>query len=339
MVDRMRGHEIAFIDNDYFNYDHTLHLAAVAKWAPQYATVRDVMTPGQCAAENIEFYELAQILDWAEELNEHAQNVIIIPKWDCLDRIPEKFILGYSVPTSHGGTPLPAEAFQGRRVHLLGGSWGMQLAYMATLGDDIVSVDNNYVLKMAEYGGFVYPDGRTGRVTEDLGLGQAVNPRWISLAVSFGNMAGKINELYSDSRDGGASPQIIPRGGLRLATLEDIDTIKALADQHREELGFIRRPALEEAAERGWLLFHPDTGSFCNFRLRQDGITVIYEICTPVAARGGGVGRALVESLPRPIELKCPIDNASNEFYAHLGFRLIQTIQGKKRDLNVWRLS
>lgn len=192
----MANHDLLFIDNDYFDYNHERHLSDVVNHKPKYATVMDVMTSDQCKKDGIKYRELAQILDWAEELNEHAENVIVIPKYDCLDRIPDKFMLGYSVPTSHGGTPLPPESFAGRRVHLLGGSWKNQLAHMAVLGDDVVSLDNNYQGNIAQVGGCVLPDG-TRKDLKDYGIDTRVNPAYIALSISIGNMAWKINELYA----------------------------------------------------------------------------------------------------------------------------------------------
>ncbi|MBX7254629.1 MAG: hypothetical protein K1X50_21785, partial [Candidatus Promineofilum sp.] len=86
-------HDVMFIDNEYSKYKHDKHMAAVAKFRPRYATVRDIMTPEQCERAGIEHFPLEQILDWAEELQEHAENVIVIPKYDCLDLIPDKFML------------------------------------------------------------------------------------------------------------------------------------------------------------------------------------------------------------------------------------------------------
>ena len=188
-------HKVEFIDNDYFKYDHQKHLKAVRELKPKYATVRDYMSVEQCKKDGIEFYELGQILDWAAELAGYAENVIVIPKVDELDKIPEKYMLGYSVPTSHGGTPLPVEAFRERRVHLLGGSWKAQLAHMAQLGDDIVSVDNNYVLNISRFGQFINPDGKTTQLQDD-GKGYLTNARYAALALSFGAIGAKINELY-----------------------------------------------------------------------------------------------------------------------------------------------
>ncbi len=188
-------YKLTFVDNDYFNYDHAKHLEYVKKYRPKYATVRDVMTPEQCKVASIEHYPLDQILAWAAELAEYAENVIIIPKYDCIDQIPDKYMLGYSVPTSHGGTPLPTERFKGRRVHLLGGSWKAQLAHMAALGDDVVSLDNNYQGNIAQMGGAVLPDG-TRKDLPEYGIDTSVNPAYIALAISLGNMGWKINELY-----------------------------------------------------------------------------------------------------------------------------------------------
>lgn len=125
---------------------------------------------------------------------------------------------------------------------------------------------------------------------------------------------------------------------VRLAKQNDIDQIKKVAAQYTHELGFILRPALEEAVKRGELLYDPHTGSFCHYHTRRDDVTVIYEICVPEAARGRGIGRQMVDMLPTPIQLKCPVDNPSNEFYKKLGFLLFSVEPGKRRELNLWRL-
>ena len=186
---------VTFVDNDYFNYNHEKHLDYVRRWRPKYATVRDVMTPEQCQESGIEHYSLEQVLAWAAELAQYAENVIVIPKYDCLAQIPDCYMLGYSVPTSHGGTPLPVEAFKGRRVHLLGGSWKAQLAHMAVLGDDVVSMDNNYQGNIAQMGGAVLPDG-TRKDLPEYGIDTCINPAYVALAISLGNMGTMINELY-----------------------------------------------------------------------------------------------------------------------------------------------
>jgi hypothetical protein len=193
-------HKVTFIDNDYFNYNHAAHVDACALYKPKYATTRDVMTRAQCKEAGIQYFELAQILDWAEEVAQYAENVIVIPKYDCIDEIPDKFMLGYSVPTSHGGTPLAVEAFKGRRTHLLGGSWKAQLAHLAELGEDVVSLDNNMVALIARWGQYVDGDGETHTLSDGMGIGKINNPRYVALALSFGAIGQKLHELYGSER-------------------------------------------------------------------------------------------------------------------------------------------
>jgi len=190
---------VSFVDNVYTDYKHAQHLEAVKRFSPEYATVRDVMSEKQCIDAGIEWYSFGQIMAWAEEIERYSENVIVIPKYDCLEKIPERFILGYSVPTSHGGTPLPVEMFKGRRVHLLGGSWKAQLAHMTQLGDDVVSLDNNYIHKQAEFGSFTFPDGETGKVQELLGF-RAFSGATVALAIFLSAIACKVNELFAASQ-------------------------------------------------------------------------------------------------------------------------------------------
>ena len=195
------AHKVAFIDNDYFNYEHEVHLKAIKELRPKYATVCDIMTKAQCEEASVKHYPLNQILEWAEELQQYAENVIVIPKYDCLDKIPNEYILGYSIPSSHGSTPLPFDLFRGRRVHLLGGSWKKQLHYLAFLGEDIISLDNNYVAKLAtEFGSFITLDGESRNLSGDL-YPMVNNIRYTALALSFGAMGAKVNELYASAEN------------------------------------------------------------------------------------------------------------------------------------------
>jgi hypothetical protein len=60
-------------------------------------------------------------------------------------------VLGYSVPTRYGGTPLPLWTFAGWPVHLLGGSPHRQMEYWRYLTPiaEVVSVDGNMANLMA----------------------------------------------------------------------------------------------------------------------------------------------------------------------------------------------
>ena len=128
---------------------------------------------------------------------------------------------------------------------------------------------------------------------------------------------------------------------VRLATLEDIDSIKKIADKYTKEIGFVLRPALVEHCNKKTLLVYEIDGEimgFCNYHHRRDGINVIYEICVSDNYRNKGIAKQLIDNIPKPIRLKCPVDNESNKFYIHIGARLIETVAGKKRDLNVYEI-
>jgi hypothetical protein len=185
--------KIEFIDNEYKAYNHLAHLGAVKAIRPKCATVRDLMTPEQCQHGGLEYYSFEQIMAWAEELSEYAQNVIVIPKSDCIEQIPGKFILGYSVPTADGGTPVPVEKFKGRRVHLLGGSFAEQLKKINELEGAVVSIDNNHIQLIAQRGDYITPDGRR-KTLQDKGLGYLDNIRQAALTLSFGAIMARLRE-------------------------------------------------------------------------------------------------------------------------------------------------
>lgn len=116
---------------------------------------------------------------------------------------------------------------------------------------------------------------------------------------------------------------------------ENSASAKKIADQFRKELGFVMRPVLEAAVSRGELVeavVDDQVVGFCHYHLRKDGWTTIYEI----ASTYPGAGRALLTSLPRPLQLKCPVGLASNGFYQHMGGTLKAVVAGRKRDLNLW---
>ena len=194
-------HRVVFIDNEFKDYEHSVHVKVVEKHKPKYSTVRDIMSKRQCKDAGIKFYTFDQIMEWAEEIEQYAENVIVIPKYDCLDDIPERFVLGYSVPTSYGGTPIPADKFRGRRVHLLGGSWKAQLEYLALLGDDVVSLDTNYIQRQARLLGVaVRPDGSEFQC-QDIGLDYLTNVRYAALALSFGAIGAAVNCMFAGADD------------------------------------------------------------------------------------------------------------------------------------------
>lgn len=129
---------------------------------------------------------------------------------------------------------------------------------------------------------------------------------------------------------------------VKKAQLDDIDKIKQIADKYTKEIGFVLKPALEENCNKGTLVVAKQGErvlGFCNYNKRKaDGVNVIYEICVDTRYRGNGIARKMINFLDRPIRLKCPVDNESNNFYAAIGFSHVDVEQGKKRQLNVWEL-
>jgi len=194
-------HTLTFLDNDWHNYRHDQHVAETSQFRPKYVTTRDLVTREQAKRFGIEYQSIEQTIEQADELAQYAENVILIPKYDCVDELPDRFMLGYSIPTSHGGTPLAIERFAGRRVHLLGGSWKKQMSYLAAMKDDVVSIDNNYLSSDARWGAFTYPDGRTATVN-DLGITNEPYkhhcPLFIASIISINSIASAMKLIYDD---------------------------------------------------------------------------------------------------------------------------------------------
>lgn len=191
---------ITFVDNAWDDYDHSVHIDYLARCAevvgrPKYATVRDMVTKKQAAQMGVKHYTIDQTLRMAEDVARYVEHPILIPKYPkALDEAPAEYVLGYSVTSSYGATPLPAERFRGRQVHLLGGSWANQLRYLQLLGEDVVSLDFNQGMKLAAVGSYVLPDGGSASVTELPGI-NVNNIYTVALALSMGHIGQAVYDL------------------------------------------------------------------------------------------------------------------------------------------------
>lgn len=198
---------LAFIDNEWHGYEHQPHVDAVATYTPKYATVRDILTREQAQAAGVEFYDLDQTMAMAQDIAPHTDNVILIPKYDCMADLPreiggKRVVLGYSVRSSYGGTPVSAKAFAGWPVHLLGGTWKDQRALLNLLGDDVVSLDNNLILKGGTFGTYYRGDGTSGNVTDVLGYPSFT----MAVATSLSNIARYVSHEYGVNLDASPDP-------------------------------------------------------------------------------------------------------------------------------------
>lgn len=138
---------------------------------------------------------------------------------------------------------------------------------------------------------------------------------------------------------------------IRKARLSDLNTIKQLVDQHKQELGFVMRPALQRSIESKEINVAVDINSqmigFLHYHHRRDGQTTIYNIAVDRNSRLLGIASKLIKSLEREckinkqtkIFLKCPQELPANKFYQSYGFDDLGTEEGKHRKLSIWSLS
>lgn len=141
-----------FCDQDWKKPNRDRYMVALAKHKPRMASVLDLEHLAQ----------MDEVIGWAEEAAQWVDVIMIIPKFfGAIKLLPSVIAgktvrLGYSVPTSHGGTEVPVWEFGGWPVHLLGGSPQKQMELTHYL--NVVSADGNYAHKMAiQYGQFWAP--------------------------------------------------------------------------------------------------------------------------------------------------------------------------------------
>lgn len=184
---------LTFLDCEFKKYNHELHLEACKILQPKYAVVRDIMTPEQCEEMGIEYFNFDTIMRFAQEIEPHTGNVILVPKYDCLSDIPQKYILGYSIPTKYAGTPLPVEMFRHRPVHLLGGSW-KRIRALLEVHSNIISFDCNHLWRVSVYGSFCYPDGKQ-HSTKDISS-QLTSPMYVAVLLSLNHIAYALHDIF-----------------------------------------------------------------------------------------------------------------------------------------------
>jgi GNAT superfamily N-acetyltransferase len=126
----------------------------------------------------------------------------------------------------------------------------------------------------------------------------------------------------------------------------DLDMLKYLADENRDELGFIMREQLKKAIlEKECLVGRSGAAivGFAIFHIRKDAQCTLYSLCVGKDWQGQGFGRRLMEALERHagqkgakyIFLKCPLGLPANRFYKRLGY-LPAGAEPSKRRMLIW---
>ncbi len=139
---------------------------------------------------------------------------------------------------------------------------------------------------------------------------------------------------------------------VRYATAADVQGCKHIADQLKTVFGFLSRGVFCDGVERGQLLVAESATDnifgFVRFNHRVRGTeTALYDIAVDQQHQRQGIGRSLVQTLiancrqvqRTSIIVRCPLDLPANVFYQAMGFTHVQLEQGRRRALNVWRLT
>lgn len=130
------GVDIEFVDWPFLEEDITVqeHVDVVAALRPKYAVAPDVQAGRPLEA----------VVDVGDELLEHAEIVIVVPKEVRAGAVPERFRLGLPFRDNFE-TDLGANTFfdfQGRPVHVLGGNPTDQFRVADRFELDVRSVDS-----------------------------------------------------------------------------------------------------------------------------------------------------------------------------------------------------
>ena len=123
---------------------------------------------------------------------------------------------------------------------------------------------------------------------------------------------------------------------------EELESIYKVYRRCGQYFGWVRKNEMLDSMSKGYMYtiyIDDEIHGFCRFNHQRAGGVVIYEICLDEECRGKGIGRKIINKLPKPIKAKCPTNFESNNFYQHLGFILQgQEYTKKGTPLNIWYL-
>lgn len=215
-----------FVDQDYKRPNRERYMAALERYRPTIATVLDLEFEKQ--------YD--EVLSWAYEAAQWVERVILIPKISgIIPSLPRSIrgkdvILGFSIPTSYGGTNVPLWEFSDWPIHLLGGSPHKQMAYYCAFHNlpypkwfprylkkfvdswrglgvsaQVFSADSNQAMKMANgWASFWQVDRIANKITwvklREIGLGDLKDAHFRAFDVSAHNIMDAWQRLLVDIR-------------------------------------------------------------------------------------------------------------------------------------------
>lgn len=318
---------LRFADQEYQHPRRRAYMHALKKHRPALATVLD--WDANTTKETV--------FSWAAEAAWYVPEVIIIPKIPgTVGEVPDTLgkatvRLGYSVPTSYGKTDAEVSEFGQRPVHLLGGHPVTQ--YMFSKQMNALSVDGNFIQRMAGLNCWFSIDPIQGAKNKQFPMLKESGYGHIQRGTPY--FAFELSCLNWRALWAGCPASI------RFALPDDIPAIKRIAQQYRNEVGFVNRAALLESMKRRNLLVAVagmQVVGFVNYRACRDGWQTVYEIAVNRDYKGQCIGAGLLAAVPQPIRLKCTVDNPANAFYEAQGFTSAGTENGRKRELNIWHL-
>lgn len=127
-----------------------------------------------------------------------------------------------------------------------------------------------------------------------------------------------------------------------------VEEVYPVFNEHTEELGFISKVQIEQAEERDQLYVRRnDDDEVVAAAIIRHCVnkpqTTLQDIATKEEARGMGLAKDIIEEAAEDsthpyMYARCPVDLPSNNFYEKMGWELVETEEGKNRDLNLWRL-
>ena len=145
------GRTLDFIDMAWDEPKPDELLSACMKHEPKYAIAGDYehVDDGETVGEPIE-----TVNERAELLTQWIDYPIVVPHRPGEPaKVPECALVGYSTPTRYGGTEAPMWEYQGKDVHVLGGTMNNIKLVIDHLGDCINSIDTNTMHRDAtQYG-------------------------------------------------------------------------------------------------------------------------------------------------------------------------------------------